>query len=130
MPLIPILALTLMGSAHASEAAQAADTRLPAVISVGGAVAGGCFGGCLALVFGRNQAACAVEVDRKSLFSRCDGLQAGSVLDECFHFFQALFLDGGHARVSGLFQPQAKVLGVAADWGTAWAWPGCNSREP
>jgi hypothetical protein len=40
--------------------------------------------GCLALVFGRNQAACAVEVGREPLFARYDGLQAGSVLDRWF----------------------------------------------
>jgi hypothetical protein len=35
----------------------------------------------LALFFGRNQAACAVEVGRKPPFARYDGLQVGSVLD-------------------------------------------------
>jgi hypothetical protein len=43
--------------------------------------------GCLALVFGRNQAACAVEVGREPLFARYDGLQAGSVLDRWFLSF-------------------------------------------
>ncbi len=35
----------------------------------------------LELVFGRNQAACAVEVGREPPFARYDGLQTGSVLD-------------------------------------------------
>jgi hypothetical protein len=43
--------------------------------------------GCLALVFGRNQAACAVEVGCEPLFARYDGLQAGSILDEWFLSF-------------------------------------------